>query len=142
MNDKTMCVDCSATGEISGPVKHIWNGKTITIQRVQHSILYSALCIAAIEQRYPDDEGKKNNLLYPVPSHRTMEEFIVSLKQRHLNGKAIGSELGFFWMRGNRLNPTSPTSVLDYPRGIINSFFYEAKMLNAIEKIASTVEID
>lgn len=103
-NTNTLHVDCSSNGEPCTTAKPIWEDDTITLQFTEQLLpMYSATCIAALEEKYPDEEEKKNGLLVATPYAQTLQQFVRLMPQGVANGMCVAQELGGKWLRSNRL---------------------------------------
>merc|ERR1712150_378885 len=108
----------------------------ITLQNVRmFQSTYSASVIAAFEQRFPEDEARKNVTLVPLTHPQNITTYVDLFKQNLLNDMAIGKELGIRWMRSNRLDISYHLSVLQFIRLAYIGATMFSKAVEAMDKI-------
>ena len=134
-------VDCSANGTGLFVPKNIFQGREIFLQTVVVvEPLCSAALIAAFENRFPDNEKKKNEILKPLARPQSTAEFIVGLKNNFHNEDAIEKELGIGWFRRSRLSPIHHISLVALLRFTLYMKWNGKKILKSLEMITDNIK--
>ena len=138
----TLHIDCSSNGLLFKPLKPIFAGSVINLQMVQAvQPAFSGSVIAAIELALPDDdEDKKNEILTPIPSYQTTQDWLQITKQSLLNAEKFGQALGGRWLRNSRLSFLYHMSLWEFGYMLYWMFGHKDAVMSNIDRLYSETD--